>query len=69
MGYYGSRIIQQGDCKAPASMVRAIYEYFKDMVFKHLVIYIDDIINFSGTYDEHVATLRKVLQRLLGEKF
>jgi len=50
-------------------MVRAMYEIFKDMVFKDLVIYIDDIMIFSDTYDEHVATLRKVLQRLLGEKF
>jgi len=46
-----------------------MYEIFKDMVFKDLVIYIDDIIIFSDTYEEHVATLRKVLQRLLDEKF
>jgi len=46
-----------------------MYEIFKDMVFKDLVTYIDDIIIFSDTYDEHVATLRKVLQRLLDEKF
>jgi len=49
-------------------MVRAMHEIFKDMVFEDLVIYIDDIIIFSDTYDEHVATLRKVLQRLLDEK-
>jgi len=60
MGYYRSRIMQQGDFNAPATMVRALYEIFKDMVFKDLVIYIDDIIIFSDTYDEHVATLRKV---------
>jgi len=46
-----------------------MYEIFKDMVFKDLVIYIDDIIIFSDTYDEHVAILRKVLQRLIDEKF
>jgi len=69
MGYYRSRIMQQGDRNAPATMVRAMYEIFKDMVFKDLVIYIDDIIILSDTYDEHVATLRMVLQRLLDEKF
>jgi len=62
MGYYPIRIMQQGDHNAPATMVRAMYEIIKDMVFKDLVIYIDDIIIFSDTYDEHVATLRKVLQ-------
>jgi len=65
MIYYRSRIMQQGDYNDPATMVRAMYLIFKDMVFKELVIYIDDIIIFSDAYDEHVATLRKVLQRLL----
>jgi len=60
--------MQQGDRNAPATMVRGIYEIFKDMAFKDLVIYIDDIIIFSDTYNEHVASLRKVLQRLLDEK-
>jgi len=44
-------------------------EIFKDMIFKDLVIYIDDIIIFSDTYDEHLSTLWKVLQQLLDEKF
>jgi len=39
------------------------------MVFKDLVIYIDDILIFSDTYDEHVSALRKVLQWLLDQKF
>jgi len=69
MGYYRSRIMQQGDCNIPATMVWAMYEIFQDMVFKDLVIYIDDIIIFSDTYAKHIATLRKVLQRLLDEKF
>jgi len=69
IGYYCSRIMQQGDCNATATMVRAMYEIFKDMVFKDIIIYMDDIINFSDTYNEHGDTLRKVLQRLLDEKF
>jgi len=61
--------MQQGDRNAPATMVWAMYEIFKEMVFKDLIIYIDDIIIFSDTYDKHVATLRKVLPRLLDERF
>jgi len=32
MGYYRSRIMQQGDRNAPATMVRAMYEIIQDMV-------------------------------------
>ena len=46
-----------------------MYEIFNDIVFKDLIIYIDDIIILSDTYDEYVATLRKVLQWLLKQKF
>jgi len=61
--------MEQDDRNTPAIMVGAMYEIFKDLVFKDLVIYIDDIIIFSDTYDEHVAILPKVLLRLLDEKF
>jgi len=50
-------------------MVQAMYEIFKDMVLKYLIIYIYKIIICADTYDEHVATLQKVLQLLLNEKF
>jgi len=69
LGYYRTRIIQQGDCYTPATMVQAIYETFKDIVFKDLLSYIDDIIIFLETDDEHVATLQKVIQQLPNEKF
>ena len=68
MGNYRSLIMQQVDCNAPATRVRAIYEIFKEMVFQDLGIYIDDII-FSDIYDKHVVTLQKVLPWLLDEKF
>jgi len=69
MGYCRSLIRQQGDCNSPATMVQATNKLFKDMVFNDPVTYIDDIIIFSDTYDEHVATLHNVLQGLLDEKF
>ena len=69
MGCYRSRILQQDDRNSPATIVQAKYKIFKDMVFKDLFIYIDDIVIFSDTYEEHVATLRKVIQWLLDEKF
>jgi len=69
MEYYCSPIMYQGDRNAPATMVRALDEISKDMVFKDLVIYIHHIIIFSDTYDEHVVMLCKVLQWHLYKKF
>ena len=69
MGHYRSPLMQQGDCNAPATMVRAMNEIFRDLIFKDLIIYIDDIIISSTTYMEHVEALRKVLQRLQDQQF
>ena len=69
MGHYRCRVMQQGDCNVPAIMVRAMNEFFQDMIFKDLIIYIDDIIISSATYKEHVEGLRKALQRLQDQQF
>ena len=69
MGYYCSRIMPQGDRNAPATIVQANNEIFKNMGSKYLVIHIDNIIIFLDTYDEHIAILQKVLQWLLDEMF
>ena len=50
--------MQWGARNTTTTMVQATYEIFKDMVFKDLVIYINDIIIFSDTYHKHVSTLR-----------
>ena len=61
--------MQQGDCNAPATMVRAMNEIFRDMIYKDLMIYIDDIIISSTNYKQHVEALRQVPQRLQDQQF
>ena len=68
MGHYRNRVMQQGDSNAPATMVSAMNEIFRYMIFKNLIIYIDDIIISSATYKEHVEALRRVLQRLQNQQ-
>jgi hypothetical protein len=63
------RVMLQGDCNAPGTMMEAMLAMFKDMVYQCLVIYIDDIIIYSRTYEEHVRDVKKVLQRLQEQKF
>ena len=69
MGHYRRRVMQQGDCNAPATMVRAMNEIFPDMICKDLIIYIDDILISSANYKEHVEALPRVLQRLQDQQF
>ena len=59
----------QGDCNAPAIMVRTLNGIFKDMIYKVLIIYIDDIIISSRNHMQHVQALQKVLQHLQDQEF
>ena len=57
MGYYRSRVMEQGDSNVPATIVRAMNEIFRDIIYKHLIIYIDDIIISSRNYKQYMEAL------------
>ncbi|KAI2647013.1 Transposon Tf2-6 polyprotein [Labeo rohita] len=42
-----------------------INEVFRDMLQRWVIVYIDDILIYSNSYDEHVRHVRAVLQRLI----
>ena len=44
-------------------------EIYRDMIFKDLIIYIDDIIISSTSYKEYVEARRRVLQHLQNQQF
>ena len=46
------RVMSQGDCNAFCTIMQAILDIFKDVVDQCLVIYIDNIIIYSRTYEE-----------------
>ena len=55
MGHYLSRVMQQVDHNATATIVRAMNTIFRSMIYKDLIIDIDDIIISSENYKEHVV--------------
>ena len=61
--------MQQEDCNAPVTMVKAMNEILRDMIDKHLIIYIDDIIISTKNSMQHLEALRKALQRLQDYQF
>ena len=64
MGLYEFTRMPFGLVNAPATFQRLMATVFGDMNFESLLIYLDDIIIFSSTIEEHVERLRKVFHRL-----
>lgn len=53
-----------GLCNAPATFQRWVNTVFAPMLRLSVLCYIDDILVFSKTFEEHVVHVREVLERL-----
>ena len=53
-----------GITNAPSTFMRAINEVLKDCIFIFFAIYLDDILIFSKTKEEHMKHLELVLRKL-----
>ena len=53
-----------GLTNAPATFQRLMKEIFKDDLFKHVLIFLDDLLVYSGTPAEHSEHLEKVFLKL-----
>ena len=69
MEHYRRRVMQQLDCNAGRTIVRAKNLIFPQTIFQHLIMYIDDIIISSSNYKEHVVALCRVLPNLQDQQF
>jgi hypothetical protein len=55
------RVQLHGLCNAPATNERAMNTILKDVLYEFVLVYLDDIIVFSKTMDEHAnANERKI---------
>jgi hypothetical protein len=57
-----------GFTNAPATFCTLVNDIFRDWLDDFVVVYIDDILIYSGSLDKHVEHLRKVFQRLRENK-
>lgn len=53
-----------GLCNAPATYQRLMEEAFDGLHLKICYIYLDDIIIYSNTFEEHVDRLEQIFRRL-----
>ncbi|GBM21051.1 Retrovirus-related Pol polyprotein from transposon 17.6 [Araneus ventricosus] len=51
-----------GLCNAPATFERMMDSLLKGMKWKHCLCYLDDVIVYAATFEEHLRRLRMVLQ-------
>ena len=64
LGFFEFNRMPFGLSNSPATYQRLMNERFEDLHLKACLIYIDDIIVFGDTYEEHLNRLTQVLQRV-----
>ena len=64
LGFYECNRMPFGLCNAPATFQRLMERCMGDMNLRDCLIYLDDIIIFSSTFDEHLGHLEAVFKRL-----
>ncbi|CEL62801.1 hypothetical protein RSOLAG1IB_12575 [Rhizoctonia solani AG-1 IB] len=64
-----SQVMQQGDCNAGATYQQLMNHLFSAHIGVFMYVYLDDIIIFSNTIEEHVSHIRTILNILEREKF
>ena len=57
---FDSLVMQQGDCNAPATLMRAMNCLSRNI--QDLMIYVDDILIANHSYEEHIKTIRVVIK-------
>ncbi|GBG78899.1 hypothetical protein CBR_g28613 [Chara braunii] len=68
-GLYEFVVMPFGLCNAPGTFQHAMNRIFHDYLDKFVIVYLDNILIFSKTVEEHIAHLDKVLSLLRQHKF
>ena len=64
-GHYEYYVMPFGLTNAPAVFQALVNDVLRDMLNRFVFVYLDDILIFSRTREEHIQHVRKVLRRLL----
>src|SRR5260363_186071 len=59
-GIYEFNIMPFGLCNAPATFQRLMDHVYKEIAWKFVIVYLDDIIVYSKIFNEHLTHLQRV---------
>ena len=59
-----SRVAQQGDCNSPATYLALMNHLFSSYIGRIMDIYLDDIVIYSNSLEEHVSHVKLILNIL-----
>lgn len=68
-GHYKFRVMQFGLCNAPSLFQATMNAIFQPYLRHFIVVFFDDILICSRTFDEHLVHLEKAFQVLLDGQF
>lgn len=63
-GLWQFTVMPFGLCNAPATFERLMEHVLRGLLWKQCVVYLDDIIVFSNSFEEHIERLQLVFNRL-----
>ncbi len=64
-GHYEYRVMPFGLANSLSTFQSFINDVFRDMLNRFVIVYIDDILIYSKTLEEHIHQVRSVLRRLI----
>ena len=67
-GSYEYTVLPMGLCNAPSTFMQLMNETFREQLHKSVLCFLDDILIFSKTKEEHLAHVREVLTLLRAKK-
>lgn len=53
-----------GLCNAPTTFTRLVNDILRPLIDSFIIVYLDDILVYSATWEEHISHLMQVLETL-----